>query len=143
MKLRELMTPEVRTCSPQDSVVEAAKLMASIDVGIIPVIDGKRLIGVVTDRDIVLSVVAKGQDNRSTTVEQAMSRDLVTGSPEMDAHEAAKLMAQKQIRRLPIVENGELVGIVAIGDLATIQIHEDEAGRALSEISEPSRPELH
>ncbi|GAX90627.1 CBS domain-containing protein [Effusibacillus lacus] len=141
MKLRDLMTSEVKTCSPNDSVVEAAKIMRSIDVGIVPVVEGDKLVGVVTDRDIVLNVVAEGQDVATSRVANCMTSSVVTGTPEMDAHVAADLMAENQIRRLPVVENGRLVGIVAIGDLATVAIHENEAGYALSEISEPSQPQ--
>ncbi|MFC4769043.1 CBS domain-containing protein [Effusibacillus consociatus] len=141
MKLRELMTSEVQTCSPQDTVVEAAKIMRNIDVGIVPVCEGDRLVGVVTDRDIVLNVVSEGKDVNTTRVQNCMTSSVVTGTPDMDAHAAADLMAENQIRRLPVVDNGRLVGIVAIGDLATITIHENEAGHALSQISEPSQPQ--
>lgn len=141
MKLRELMTRDVHTCSPRDTVRDAAKIMRSIDVGIVPVCEGDKLTGVITDRDIILNVVAEGQDANTVLVGNCMTRSVVTGTPDMDAHEAADLMAGHQIRRLPVVENGRLVGIVAIGDLATVSIHENEAGHALSEISEPSRPQ--
>ncbi|WP_018131219.1 CBS domain-containing protein [Effusibacillus pohliae] len=141
MKLRELMTSDVQTCSPQDTVVQAAQIMRNIDVGIVPVVEGDKLVGVVTDRDIVLNVVAKGQDVNTARVKNCMTSSVVTGTPDMDAHRAADLMAEHQIRRLPVVENGRLVGIVAIGDLATVSIHENEAGYALSEISEPSQPQ--
>lgn len=141
MKLRELMTNNVQICSPQDTIVQAAKTMRSIDVGIVPVVQGDKLVGVITDRDIVLNAVAGGKDVNSTRVENCMTSSVITGTPDMDAHKAADLMADHQIRRLPVVENGRLVGIVAIGDLATISIHENEAGHALSEISEPSQPQ--
>jgi CBS domain-containing protein len=141
MKLRELMTNNVHTCSPQDTIVQAAKKMRSIDVGIIPVVEGDKLVGVITDRDIILNAVAEGKDVNTTRVENSMTGSVVTGTPDMDAHEASDLMAEHQIRRLPVVENGRLVGIVAIGDLATISIHENEAGHALSQISEPSQPQ--
>ncbi|BCJ88060.1 CBS domain-containing protein [Effusibacillus dendaii] len=141
MKLHEIMTKNVRTCDPQDTVLDAAKLMRNIDVGIVPVTQGDKLVGVVTDRDICLNVVAEGKDVNTTRVQSCMTSAVITGTPDMDAHEAADLMAEHQIRRLPIIDNGTLVGIVAIGDLATINIHENEAGYALSEISEPSQPQ--
>jgi CBS domain-containing protein len=143
MKLRELMTDDVKVCRPDDNVVAAAKAMQSINVGIIPVCEGDRLSGVITDRDIVLKCVAEGKDVNTTRVQDCMTSSVVTGSPDMDVHEAADLMAENQIRRLPVVEGDRLVGIVSIGDLATVSIHEDEAGHALSEISEPSQPYAH
>jgi CBS domain-containing protein len=143
VKLRELMTDDVKVCRPEDSVVDAAKAMQSVNVGIIPVCEGDKLSGVITDRDIVLNVIALGKDVNSTRVRDCMTTSVITGTPDMDAHEAADLMADRQIRRLPVVEGGRLVGIVSIGDLATVSIHEDEAGYALSEISEPSQPQAH
>lgn len=140
MKLRDLMTTNVRTCQTKDTVVEAAKIMRSIDVGIVPVVERDKLAGVITDRDICLNVVAEGKDVNTTLIENCMTSSVITGTPDMDAHKAADLMADHQIRRLPVVEDGRLVGIVAIGDMATISIHENEAGHALSEISEPSQP---
>ncbi|WCK54863.1 CBS domain-containing protein [Aneurinibacillus sp. Ricciae_BoGa-3] len=140
MKLRDIMTTEVQTCSPQDSLVQVAKIMWKEDVGIIPVVEGNKLVGVVTDRDIVLRCVAEGDDIRATTAQKCITTDMITATPDMDAHEAARLMGEHQIRRLPIVENGRLSGIVAIGDMAVVSIHEDEAGRALSGISEPDVP---
>jgi CBS domain-containing protein len=98
-------------------------------------------VGVITDRDIVLNVVAEGKDVNTTQIANCMTSSVITGSPDMDVHEASDLMADHQIRRLPVVENGRLVGIVAIGDLATVSIHANEAGHALSEISEPSHPQ--
>lgn len=144
MKIRELMTTDVRTCAPEDTLQHAAALMADLDVGIIPVAEGgNKLHGVLTDRDIVVRAVAKGMDINSTKVSDCVSGKVVTISPEATADEAAKLMADNQVRRLPVVENNKLCGIVAIGDLAVVGIHENEAGFALSEISEPARPEMH
>lgn len=144
MKIRELMTTDVRTCAPEDTLQQAAALMADLDVGIIPVAEGgNKLHGVLTDRDIVVRAVAKGMDINSTKVSDCVSGKVVTISPEATADEAAKLMADNQVRRLPVVENNKLCGIVAIGDLAVVGIHENEAGFALSEISEPARPEMH
>jgi len=144
MKIRELMTTEVETCAPNDSLQRAAALMSDLDVGIIPVVEnGRKVSGVITDRDIVVRAVAKGMDVNTQQVSDCMSPSVVSVAPDATADEASKLMADHQIRRLPVVENGKLIGIVAIGDLAVIGIHENEAGRALSEISEPARPDLH
>lgn len=144
MKIRELMTTDVRTCRPEDTLQQAAQMMSDLDVGIIPVAEsGNKLQGVITDRDIVVRAVAKGMDINSTKISDCMSGKVVSVSPEATAQEAAKLMADNQVRRLPVVENNQLVGVCAIGDLAVVGIHENEAGFALSEISEPARPELH
>ncbi|KEO81083.1 CBS domain-containing protein [Tumebacillus flagellatus] len=144
MKIRELMTRDVKTLKREHTLQEAAQMMADLDVGIIPVANqGDHLEGVITDRDIVVRAVAKGMDINSTKINECLSPAVVTCNPDMTAQEAADLMAQHQIRRLPVVEKERLVGIVAIGDLAVVGIHENEAGFALSEISEPASPELH
>ncbi|NLM42865.1 MAG: CBS domain-containing protein [Clostridiales bacterium] len=135
MKIRELMTTDVRTIPSNATIKDAAEIMHNINVGSIPVVDNNnKLVGIVTDRDIVLRSVAKGQDP-NIKVSDVMSRDIKTISPDTDVHEAADLMAEKQIRRLPVVDNGNLVGIVSIGDLAVEGKYEDEAGEALHNIS--------
>ena len=141
MKIRELMTQDVETCTTEDSLQRVAALMSDLGVGIIPVLtsSGNNLEGVITDRDIVVRAIAKGMDTNTTKVSECMSNNVLSCSPETDAHEAARMMADNQVRRLPVVEDGKLCGIVALGDLAIIGIHEDEAGFALSEISEPDR----
>ena len=110
--------------------------MKTVDCGSIPVCQNNKVIGMVTDRDIVLKAVAKGQYNAS--VKDCMTRQAVTCTPDMDVHEAANLMAEHQIRRLPVVDtSGNICGICAIGDFATVDIHINEAGDALSKISVP------
>lgn len=136
MKVREIMTTQVKWVARNTSLVEAAKMMAQEDFGSVPVCEGDRLLGMVTDRDIVIRCVAKGQNCQSTTVEQVMSQPVHSVTPETDVHRASDLMAEQQIRRLPVVDNGRLVGIVALGDLAVEQIHVNEAGDALSDISQ-------
>ncbi|MFZ5943275.1 MAG: CBS domain-containing protein [Bacillota bacterium] len=141
MKLRNIMTKDVSAVSPQDSIIEAAKIMQQRNVGCIPVCDNNQQVkGILTDRDIVIRIVAEGKDPKEIDVNNVMSTGLTLGSPDMEAEEAAKIMSQHQIRRLPVVENNRLTGIVSIGDLATNNIFVDEAGQALSEISQPSRP---
>jgi len=141
MKLREIMTDDVSAVSPQDSIIEAAKIMQNKNVGCIPVCDNnKQVKGILTDRDIVIRVVAEARDPKQLDVNAVMSKGLTLGRPDMDAEEAAKIMAEHQIRRLPIVEKNNLIGIISIGDLATNNIFVDEAGRALQDISQPSRP---
>ncbi|MZP43713.1 CBS domain-containing protein [Heliobacterium gestii] len=134
------MTRSISAVRPDETVIEAARIMSKLNVGAVPVVEGQRCVGIITDRDIVLRVVAKGMDPRGTTTQRAMTSDPITGTPDMDVHAAADLMSDKQIRRLPIMENGRLVGIVSLGDLAVTNIYRNEAGDALGEISEPSKP---
>lgn len=139
MNIRELMTTNVSSCTPETSCEEAAKLMRQENFGSIPVTQGKQLVGIVTDRDIVIHCVASGIDCAQTPVSSVMTHNPVTCSPQTDAHEATRLMSTKQIRRLPVIENGNLVGICSLGDLAVVNIHVNEAGEALSGISEQTR----
>ncbi|WP_211295891.1 CBS domain-containing protein [Alteribacillus bidgolensis] len=136
------MTQNVATISPQQTVQEAAALMSQYNVGSIPVVENGQLRGMITDRDITLRSTAQGVAP-STPVSQCMTQNLVFGNDNMDVHEAANLMAQNQIRRLPVVNNNQVVGMVAIGDLATQNIYQNEAGQALSSISTPSQPGQH
>jgi len=140
--LKDIMTQNVATVSPRQTVQQAAQLMSRHNVGSVPVVENGKCVGIVTDRDIALRAVSQGQSPQSVTVQSVMSTNVVTGNPQMDVHEAADLMAQKQIRRLPVVENGQVTGIVALGDLATQNIYQNEAGQALSSISEPSSPTM-
>jgi len=140
MKVRDLMTTNITTADLNSSVTEIAKSMRDFNVGSIPVCDrNDNLVGIVTDRDIVLRNVAEG-GRRKNKAQDVMSSKLITVTPDTHVHEAARIMAENQIRRLPVVENGRLVGIVSIGDFATQNIYVNEAGDALSEISRPSRP---
>lgn len=142
-RLRDVMTTDVATCTPQDNVYEAAVKMRDLNIGGLPVVDESgRVIGMVTDRDLVIRGIAEKSPN-SRAVSTLMTRDVVVGRPDMTVDEAAELMAQRKIRRLPVVDDsGRLVGIVALGDLAVRNIHQDEAAQALQEISEPARPNL-
>ncbi|MDN9009891.1 CBS domain-containing protein [Brevibacillus laterosporus] len=134
--LREIMTENLATVTLLDNVYEVAVKMRDWNVGVIPVVNEQNdVIGVITDRDIVIRGLAEKHQG-STKIEEVMSTDIVLGTPEMTVDAAAKLMAQHQIRRLPVVDNGKLVGIVAIGDMAIRNILQDEAGEALAEISE-------
>jgi CBS domain-containing protein len=136
--IREVMTTDVEYCTPKDNVYEVAVKMKELDVGIIPVCDdNKNLLGVITDRDIVIRGIAEKRSG-SYAVTNVMSDELYTVTPDTTLQEAATIMAEKQIRRLPVVHNGKLEGIVALGDLAVEKYSDEKAGRALSEISEPS-----
>jgi CBS domain-containing protein len=135
-KIRELMTVRPRTVKAGDSVVEAAKLMRGEDAGIAPIVAGDRLIGVLTDRDIAIRVVAEGRDPRETRVEDVASEDVVTVDPEQELDEALRLMAQHHVRRLPVVEDdGTLVGIVAQADVAR-HVDAERTGELVEQISE-------
>ena len=118
--IRDVMTSNPSSLESGSNAMEAARLMRDEDAGIIPVVEGERLVGTVTDRDIALRVVAEGRSPESTTVGEIASRELVTIDPQQDLDEALRLMARHQLRRLPVVEeDGKLVGIVAQADVAS------------------------
>jgi CBS domain-containing protein len=134
--VRDVMTSNPRSIEPSTTVTEAARLMKAEDVGSLPIVDGDQLVGVVTDRDIVIRVVAEGKDLQSTTAGEIASRDLVTVDPEQDLDEALRLMAQHQVRRLPVAEeDGRLVGILAQADVARVG-KDEKTGQVVQEISE-------
>ncbi|WP_027416797.1 CBS domain-containing protein [Aneurinibacillus terranovensis] len=135
-KLESIMTKQVSAVRPDQPIADAANIMHQYDVGAVPVVQNGQCVGIVTDRDIAIRAVANGRDG-NTPVSNVMTKNVVTASSQMDVHEAARLMAQHQIRRLPVVDNGELNGMVALGDLAVQDIYENEAGDALSNISVP------
>jgi CBS domain-containing protein len=133
-QIREIMTENPKTCGPQDSVIDAAKLMASEDVGPIPIVEGENLVGIVTDRDIVIRVVAEGRDARSTTLGEIASTDIATVSPDDDLDRAIEVMGSKQIRRIPVVEGQRIIGIVAQADVAR-HAEETKVGDVVEDIS--------
>ncbi|WP_078593094.1 CBS domain-containing protein [Evansella clarkii] len=135
--IRDLMSTNVVSVSPQQSIQEAAALMDQNDIGAIPVVENGQVRGILTDRDITLRATARGLAAHSP-VSQCMSEGLKVADANMDIHEAARIMGENQIRRLPVVENGQLVGMLAIGDLARQNIYQDEAEEALSNISVPN-----
>jgi CBS domain-containing protein len=134
-RLDDVMTKNVATVRPDQPIRDAAKIMHENNVGIVPVVENGQCVGMLTDRDIVVRATSSGRDG-NTPIGNIMTKNVVTASSQMDVHEAAKLMAQHQIRRLPVVDNNQLNGIVALGDLAVQEIYENEAGDALSNISE-------
>lgn len=137
MQIKDVMSKKIATVAPQDPTEKAAKLMDEYDVGSIPVCDGNKVVGIITDRDIVLRCVSQNK-NLKQPVTEFMTANPVTASPTMDVKEAAKLMSEKKIRRLPIVENNSLVGMVSLGDIAVEPQSTDKAGDALKDISYPS-----
>lgn len=134
--IRDTMTGNPRKVDTTTPVAEAAKLMATEDVGSLPVTEGDRLVGMVTDRDIVTRVVAEGKDAQAATVGEIASKDLVTVDPQQDLDEALRLMAQHQVRRLPVVEeDGRLVGILAQADVAR-EGEDSKTGQLVERISD-------
>ncbi|NMD71963.1 CBS domain-containing protein [Bacillus sp. DNRA2] len=139
--IKDIMTTNVETCSLLDNVFEVAVKMKEWNVGAIPIVDKDRLVGMITDRDIVIRGVAQKHPG-STKVEDIMSKEMVTIKSDCTTQEAAKIMAKNQIRRLPVVEGERLVGIVSLGDFAIHELTDDQAKIALTEISETSQTQI-
>jgi CBS domain-containing protein len=135
--VRDVMTESPRSVEPGESVVEAARLMRDGDVGSLPVLEEGRLVGVITDRDLAIRVVAEAMSPERVTVSDVASREPVTAAPGDDLDEALRLMARHQVRRLPIVEDERLVGILAQADVALAE-KEKKTGEVVEAISEPS-----
>lgn len=128
------MSHEVLTVSADSSASEAARIMGDHNIGALPVVRGDHMVGILTDRDIVLRAVATGGDPTNISVSQVMSQPVVCGSPHMDVRKATNLMAEKQIRRLPVVHDGHLIGLVSLGDIA-LNSPDAISGDALEHIS--------
>ena len=135
MNVREVMTTNPRTVSPNDSIQIAARIMKEEDTGVVPIVDNGRAIGLVTDRDIVVRAVADGAQANKPVREIATS-DIVCATPDMSTREATRIMAERQIRRLPVVEGDRLVGIVSLGDIAVKEGKDSRTGETLENISE-------
>jgi CBS domain-containing protein len=139
--IADIMTKNVESCSLLDNVYEVALKMKELNVGVIPIVDNQKLVGMITDRDIVIRCIAE-KHPASSKVQDAMSGKLITVSPDTKIQEAMKIMAKNQIRRLPVVEGDRLVGIVSLGDFAVNELTDDQAKVALTEISEPVQGEI-
>src|SRR4051812_20957654 len=135
MKVQEIMTVEVATATPDTTLEDVATMMRDEDTGAIPVVDGDEITGIITDRDIVIRAIAEGKDPVETTVEDILTGNLETIEPDTDVEEAAQMMSRRQIRRLPVVENGRLIGMLSLGDIA-VKEHSETAGEALEDVSE-------
>lgn len=136
MRIRDIMTKDVATLRSDDTIERAARLMKQYDVGSIPVCTDDKIIGIITDRNIAVRSVAPGQVSEQR-VGDVMSTNLVIGNPDMDVQDAASIMSDRQIRRLPIVENNSLVGIVSLGDISLESSTRGSAEEALKNISKP------
>ena len=141
MQIAEIMTRDAEVISSDAVVKEVAKKMQQLDVGFLPIRDGDRLVGMVTDRDITVRAVAEGRDPTKTPVKEVMTPEVVYCFEDQDVSEVAKLMQEKQIRRLPVLNRQKrLVGIVSLGDLAVHTGQEKLAGETIKEVSEPAEP---
>lgn len=140
MQVNKLMTRDVRIAAPDQTLQQAARLMAELDTGVLPVGENDRLVGMITDRDIAIRAVAQGLD-ADTPVRQIMSPEVKYVFEDQEIDEVSIVMADLQVRRLPVVDRSKrLVGIVSLGDLAVSDRTMDEAGEALSGVSQPSNP---
>lgn len=133
-QVRDVMTSNPTTCEPTATLVDAAKVMAREDVGPVPIVEGGKLVGLVTDRDIIIRAVAEGRDVTSTTVRDVASKDLVTVTADEDLDRALQLMAQHQVRRIPVVDGDRVVGIVSQADVARAA-DEEKTGEVVQQIS--------
>lgn len=136
MKVKDLMTSTTICARPDMNIHEIARRMRQADVGALPVCDDSgRVLGIVTDRDIVIRTLAN--DDNPQTAGEIMTMDPVYATPNMNTHQAAILMAKHQVRRLPVIENERLIGLLSMADIARKRVYVDEAGDALSAISKP------
>jgi CBS domain-containing protein len=134
------MTPGVEVISPEASIRDAAEKMSHLDIGPLPVCDGDRLVGMLTDRDLAVRAVAEGRDPVTTLVREVMTPDIVYGFDDQDVQDATRLMEQYQIRRLPVLNRSKrLVGIVSLGDLAVRSGNQPLAREVLEQVSEPGK----
>jgi CBS domain-containing protein len=145
MKISEIMTADPEFCTAEDSVVDAARIMAQHDVGLVPIcesIETRKAIGCITDRDIVVRVVAEGKDpNVINSLREIMTHELATCSPSDDIDDVLALMQQRQVRRVLVTdEHGSLVGVVATADIAS-SVEKGKVGEVMEEISEPAQPQ--
>jgi CBS domain-containing protein len=141
-KCNEIMTKKPVCCLPNDSVAQAAKLMKSGNIGSIPVVENEqsqKLVGIVTDRDLALKIIAEGRDAKSTKVETVMTPKVVTCQADDDLQKALDAMAEHQLRRIPVVDNdNRIVGIIAQADVATRAGQPEKTAEVVTEISQVS-----
>lgn len=137
--VQQLMTESVISLSPNQTIEEAARLMNENNIGALPVVENNQVVGMLTDRDITIRSTADG-GNEKQPVSQVMTNEIISVTPETLVEEAARLMSEKQIRRLPVLQNNQIVGMVSLGDVATDEQFDSKAEEALTNISKPSRP---
>jgi len=135
--IRDVMTPNPVCVSEKDTVQEVARIMAREDTGVVPVVDGKRVVGLITDRDIVVRLIAEGKDVANARVNEAMTKSVRSVKEDARVDEVLSLMSNAQVRRVPVVNaSDELVGIVSLGDLATETNRDGKVGQAVEDISQ-------
>jgi CBS domain-containing protein len=140
MKIQDIMTSSIHSIGPTESIADAARSMAEHDIGALPVVEGRKVIGIVTDRDIAVRSVA-GAISSNADVRRIMTDSVETCSPDAEVEDALELMSKEQIRRLPVCKaDGELVGMVTLADAAERDPNKKEVGEALADICEPSGP---
>ena len=138
MKVNEIITHDPQVIRPETTLIEAAQKMKSMDIGMLPVCDGDRLVGVITDRDITVRGVAQGYDPKTARVQEVMTPEVIYCFDDEDVKDVAKKMEEKQVRRLPVLNREKrLVGIVSLGDLAVRTGKEKLAAEVLERVSEP------
>lgn len=143
MKLKEIMTKDVIAVSPDTSVFDAAQIMKDKNIGSVPICtDDMNVEGILTDRDVVLRIVCEAKDAKQIKCKDIMTDKLIVGKTDMEVDSALDLMGDLQVRRLPVVENGRLVGFVALGDMAVNKRFDRAAEDALSDISRPAQPRM-
>jgi CBS domain-containing protein len=142
VRISDIQTEEPEVTSPDTTLTEAAKRMRELDVGMLPVCDGDRLVGILTDRDITIRATAEGRDPKKTAVRDVMTPKVVYCFDDQDVSEAARIMKEKQIRRLPVINREKrLVGVLSLGDLAVRTGDEPMAGDVLEGVSESAATE--
>ena len=141
MNITEIMTKDVETCDLKSSCGEVANLMKQLDVGAIPICEGNKLVGLVTDRDLVVKGLANNC-NANTPIAEIVKPHVINGTKEMSLEQVAEIMSRYQIRRLPIMEGDKLIGIVSLGDIATSIEESKKAGTALEGISASIKTEI-
>ena len=134
--VRHAMTEDPKALSPDRSAGDAAGLMAQFDVGSIPVVEDDHVVGIVTDRDIVVRVIAKRKDPSEVRLDEIFTKAIETVSPDVELSDARTLMERARVRRLPVVKDGRLVGVLSLGDVAVALASKREVGNALEQISE-------
>jgi CBS domain-containing protein len=140
MQVKDVMTRGAEVVRPDATLQEAANKMKSLDIGPLPVCDGDKVIGMLTDRDITVRATAEGLDPKQTKVREVMSKELITCLEDQDVKEAAELMQSKQIRRVPVLNRDKrLVGMLSLGDLAQRTQDSKLAGKTLEEVSSPGK----
>jgi len=137
MNVKQLMTEEPVTCSPDETLHEAAIKMQQENIGLCPVIEYDKLVGLVTDRDITVRAVAKGLDVNEHTIRSIMTTNPIAASPNMTVEDACQLMSDHQVRRLPVLEDGRLVGIISLANLAVDLDEEEMVANTLQHICQP------